>query len=228
MTTPKTPRLNKDGTLDKRYTSGYTEEEKKEIEAKSFFQRPLNKRDLKLTKEEEAAIFKGLVHKTGLELANEYDFGRVFDTDGAKRLAVHNIVKKIKKAPDLYGISREVVELVEEALNDRRIVHNPMQVFVKEREMLEFKDKLEVIRDQAADILSKKLEKLSGKKNMDDVKIKEIADVMSMAIDKFRLVKGESTDNIVHFSKLDMKDISPDQALQLILRAREAVIDSKK
>ena len=200
----------------------------KEIISKEFFEKPLTKRDLRLTKEEEASIFKGLVHKTGLELANEYDFGRVYNSDGAKRLAVYNLVKKVKKAPDLYGISQEVVELVQQALDDRRIAYNPLQVFVKDREIKEFKDKLEVIRDQAAEILSKKLEKATKGKNIDDIKITEVTNILSMAIEKLRLVRGESTDNIVHFSKMDLKDIKPEDALNLVLKAREAIIESKK
>lgn len=200
----------------------------KEIEVKEFFEKPLTKKDLRLTKEEEASIFKGLVHKTGLELANEYDFGRVYKTDGAKRLAIFNLTRKIKKAPELYGISNEVVELVEEALNDRRIVHNPLQVFVKDREVREYKDKLEVIRDQATQLLSKKLEQLGKGKNIETIKLSEIANVVAMSIDKYRLVKGESTENIVHFSKMNLDGIKPEDALALVLKAREALLESKK
>lgn len=195
---------------------------------KDFLRKPIEKKDLRLTKEEEAEIFKGLVHKTGLELANEYDFGRVYQADGAKRLAIHNIVNKIKKAPELWGISPQVVELVQEAMDARKIVHNPLQVFVKDREVKEYKDKLEVIRDQATQILSKKLESLGKGKNIESVKLNEIANVVAMSIDKLRLVKGESTENIVHFSKLDLSNTSPEQALALVLKAREAVIESKK
>ena len=61
-----------------------------------------------------------------------------------------------------------------------------------------------------------------------DIKIKEIADVMAMAIDKYRLVKGESTDNVIHYSKLELDNVSPAEALNLVLKAREAFIDSKK
>jgi hypothetical protein len=49
-----------------------------------------------------------------------------------------------------------------------------------------------------------------------------------MAVDKYRLVKGESTDNIIHYSKLNLDNVSPEEALTLVLKAREAVIDSKK
>lgn len=200
----------------------------KELEAKEFFNKPADKKQLKLTKEEELQIFRGLVHKTGLELANEYNFGDSYNTDGAKRIAVFNIVRKIKKAPELYGVSEGELNLVQEAIDARRIVHNPMQVFVKEREVKEYKDKLEVIRDQATQLLSKKLEHLSKGKNVEAVKLNEIANVVSMAIDKFRLVKGESTDNIVHFSKIDLKDIKPEDALSLVLKAREALVEGKK
>lgn len=200
----------------------------KEIIAKEFFTAPKEKKDLRLTLEEEVEIFKGLVHKTGLELANEYNFGRCYTTDGAKRLAIFNIVRKIKKSPDLYGVGTDVIELVQEAMDARKIVHNPLQVFVKDREIKEFKDKLEVIRDQAAEILSKKLEKATKGKNIEDIKITEVSNILAMAIEKLRLVKGESTENIIHFSKMDLSKVSPEEALNLVLRAREAIVESKR
>lgn len=200
----------------------------KELEAKEFFTKPRDKKQLKLTKEEELTIFRGLVHKTGLELANEYNFGDVYNTDGAKRIAIFNIVRKVKQAPELYGISDGEIQLVQEAIDARKIVHNPLQVFVKDREVKEYKDKLEVIRDQATQLLSKKLEQLSKGKNVESLKLNEIANVVSMAIDKYRLVKGESTDNIVHFSKIDLSNTTPEEALRLVLKAREALIEGKK
>lgn len=211
--------LNRFGKPDKRY--------KPKSEAEEFFTKRTSLSELKLTKEEEATIFKALVHKTGLELANEYNFGSIYKSDGAKRLAIHNIVKKITKSPELWDITPQVVELVKEALDARRIVHNPLQVFVKDREVMEFKDKLEVIRDQATQLLSKKLEVLGKGKNIDQIKLSEIANVLSMAIDKLRLVRGESTENIVHFSKLDLDGVSPEKAMELVLKAREKVLESK-
>ena len=200
----------------------------KEIIAKEFFTEPKVKKDLRLTKEEEARIFKELVHKTSLEVANEYDFGRVFNTDGAKRMAIFNICRKIKRAPELWDITEPEVSLVQEAIDARKITYNPLQVFVKDREIREFKDKLEVIRDQAAEILAKKLEKATKGKSMEEIKFTEISSILAMAIDKLRLVRGESTENVTHFSKMDLKDIKPEDALALVLKAREAIIESKK
>lgn len=146
-------------------------------------------------------------------------------------MAVYNVYNRVQKAPELYGITPEVVELVKETVASRKLTNTASgnKALVAEREKEAFRDKLEVIRDTAAEILNKKLLKLNkSSRSIDDIKIKEIADVMAMAIDKYRLVKGESTDNVIHYSKLELDNVSPAEALNLVLKAREAFIDSKK
>jgi len=208
-------RYNKDGSIDKRYTTALKE---KGIERKK----------LNLTKEQEVEIFKALAHKTYLEVANEYGIDSVYENPGAKRIFVHNIYRRIKKAPDVYGLSKDTIDVVTEAVDSRRIVYNPTQVFVEEREVNEFKDKLEVVRDQVLDLVSKKLEKISKGKNIDTVKLSELSSTLSMVIDKARLVRGESTEHVTHFAKMDLGSVSPEDALKLVLKAREATIESKK
>lgn len=182
-----------------------------------------------LTKDQEVEIFKALTHNTALEVGKKFGLGEHFTSDGAIRLAVHNVYMRVKKVPEFYGLTQDVVDLVTETVAARKISNNPGSVLVAERERLEFKDKLETIRDTAAEILNKKLDKLNkSSRTIDDIKIKEIADVLSMAVDKYRLVKGESTENVIHYSKLNLDNVSPEEALSLVLKARELIIDSKK
>lgn len=201
-----------------------TEEEKKEevVDTSNKVTKPI------ITKEQELEIYKKLAFKSLKEVGYEYGLQHYYKKDAQVRTAILNIANRIRRAPELYGITQDVCDVIDEAVSSRSIKQNPSQTFVKEIEQNEFKDKLELVRDRAVEILNKKLEKISKQKDMGDIKLKEIADVLSMAIDKYRLVRGESTDNIIHYSKVDLNNISPEQALQLVLRARDAVIDNKK
>jgi hypothetical protein len=84
------------------------------------------------------------------------------------------------------------------------------------------------MRDTVAEIITKKLNKYNTKKGVDEVSIRDLKDLLAMAIDKSRLLKGESTENIVKMSKIDTENLSPEDAMKVILKARELMLDSKK
>ena len=180
-----------------------------------------------LTKEQEIELFKMLSHKTSTEAGKSFGLQDVMKNDGAIRIYVYNIVRRITAAPELYGISQDGIDIVRAALDARKGNRPSALTVAKEKE--EFKDKLEVIRDTATDILSKKLQMINKNKNtLADVKLKEVSDILAMAVDKIRLVKGESTETVVHLSKMSLDDVSPEEAMKLVLKAREALVEGKK
>ena len=182
-----------------------------------------------LTNEQTSELFKSLIHKTSVEAAKEYGIHHMYTTDGALRMFVHNLVKKVTKAPELYGLTPDAVAIVLDALQARKFKAGNTSLMVKEREALEFKDKLAVIRDTATTILQKKLNKINkNQKDIDNIPIKDILAVMATATDKHRLVQGESTENVTNYSKIDVGSIKPQDALALVLKAREAYIEGSK
>jgi hypothetical protein len=189
--------------------------------------KPRSTQKLFLTREQEVEIFKHLIDKTAIEVCALYGIDKILTSPGTQRLTVYNICKKIKKAPELYGLSQDAVDIVQASIDSRIISKKPN--LVKEREKEEFKDKLEDIRDTAVDILSKKLSLINRNKNtIMDVKLKDISDILAMSIDKIRLTKGESTETVVHLSKMSLQDVTPEQAMELVLKAREALVEGKK
>lgn len=185
----------------------------------------VEKKMMGLTKQQEVALFKDLTHMTSLEAAKKYGIDKHYERKGSQRLAVHNVVKRVRKSPELYGISQEAVDLVLQELEARKELlagdsKQTMALVAKERD--EFKDNLQDIRDNAAKLLKIKLKRLSkDKKALDQANIKSISDVLSMAIDKDRLINNESTENVFRFNKTDFSDVNPQEALKLVLAARE-------
>lgn len=182
---------------------------------------------IKLTREQEIEIFKSLVDKTATESMKALGLDSMFKNDGAIRIHVYNIISKIKKAPELWGLSQDAVDVVSRALDGRKIAHKTG--YIKEREKEQFKDRLEVIRDTAADILTKKLSIINrNKQSIGEVKLKDISDVLKDATTALRVAKGESTENVIHYSKIDLDKVSPEEAMKLIFKAREALVENNK
>lgn len=182
-----------------------------------------------LTKEQEAMIFKSLAHKTYKEAG--YDFGvQYMFPNNDKRVTsfVAEIAKKIKKAPELWEISEDTVEVIQEALDSRSIKKNPhynSDVALQEES---FRDKLDDMRNKVAALIFKKLKKYDKVNGLKDVQLRDLKDLLGMAIDKGRLLRGESTENIKKLSPLNVDSMKPEEALAIIMKAREVLIEGKK
>jgi len=175
-------------------------------------------------RETETKIFKQLTHKTFKQVAK--DFG-VEGKDKNISAVIANIAKKIRKAPDLWGLSKDTVEVVQAALDSRSINKNPKlraEIALVEES---FKDRLSTIRDKTAGILEKKLKSYEKKGGHRDISVRDLKDLLSMAIDKSRLLNDESTENIKKMSPMNVDDLKPEEALSIILKAREVLLDNK-
>ena len=84
------------------------------------------------------------------------------------------------------------------------------------------------MRDTVADIIVRKLKKYNTAKGHEDVQLRDLKDLLAMAIDKGRLLRGESTENLVKLSKIDTDNMSPEDAMKVILKAREILVEGKK
>jgi hypothetical protein len=182
-----------------------------------------------ITKEMEVEIFKLAAHKSYKDIGYQYGIQYMFPgEDNRVSSYIYDIIRKIKKAPEIWGISEDLVEVVQTALDKRNVKKNPAIKSDIALEEESFRDKLDGMRDTVAEIITKKLNKYNTKKGVDEVSIRDLKDLLAMAIDKSRLLKGESTENIVKMSKIDTENLSPEDAMKVILKARELMLDSKK
>jgi hypothetical protein len=195
-------------------------------EEKEIVQAPVK---ITLTKEQEAEMFKSLAHKTFKQVGYDYGVHLMYPNNDPKVTSyVHRLAERIKKAPDVWGISEDTVEVIKEALNSRSIKKNPAIKSDLALQEESFRDKLDTMRDTVAEIITKKLQKYNTATGLKDVQLRDLKDLLSMAIDKSRLLKGESTENIIRMSKLDTDSLSPEDALKVIMRARDVLVEGKK
>lgn len=182
-----------------------------------------------LTKDQEALIFKSLVHKTYKEAGHDFGIHMMFPDDDTKVTSfVFNIARRIKKAPELWGISPDVVDVVQEAMDKRSIKKNPGLKSDLALQEESFRDKLDVMRDTVAEMIDKKLKKHNSVRGIDGISIRDLKDLLSMTIDKSRLMRGESTENIKKMSPLDTEKMTPEEALAVVIKARDILIEGKR
>lgn len=181
-----------------------------------------------LTKAQEAEIFKAIAHNGYKKVGYEFGFQHFYDNDKLIIQAVFAIVRKIRKAPELWNLSEDVVEVVETSIASRSVTTNPK--LKSDVNILEesFRDRLDTMRDAVAEIIMKKIAKYQKKGGEDDISIRDLKDLLAMAIDKGRLLRGEGTENITKLAKIDVDNLSADDALKVIMKAREALVESKK
>lgn len=202
------------------------EESKIEEEKKEEVAAPVK---VELTKEQEALLFKSLAHKTYKEVGYEYGVQFMYpNNDIAVTAFVHRLADKIRKAPELWGISEDAMEVIEEAIASRSISRNPNLKSDLALQEESFRDKLDTMRDTVAEIITRKLKKYNTVKGAENVQLRDLKDLLAMAIDKGRLLRGESTENLVKLSKLDTDNMSPEDAMKVILKAREVLTEGKK
>ena len=182
-----------------------------------------------LTKEQEVQLFKSLVHKTYKEVGYEYGVHLMFPgNDIAVTSFVHRLADKIKKAPELWGLSEDAVEVIQEALDSRSIKNNPAIRSDMALQEESFRDRLDSMRDKTAELIFKKLKKFNSPKGLEGVQLRDLKDLLVAVIDKSRLLRGESTENIKKLSPLNVEDMSPEDALKVVMKARDILIESKK
>ncbi len=182
-----------------------------------------------LTKEQEAQIFKALAFKSYKDVGYDFGIHLMYPNDDAKVTNfVFLLAKKIKKAPELWGVSEDVVEVIQEALDSRSIRKGAANRSSVALQTESFRDKLDEMRDTVAELIQKKLKKYNTAKGLNDVQLRDLKDLLAMAIDKGRLLRGESTENIKKLSGIDVEKMSPADAIAVVMKARDALIESKK
>lgn len=182
----------------------------------------------RLTKEQETEIFKALAHKSYSDVGKDFGLHLVYPDDTAKVTSVvFGIARKIRRAPELWGLSPDTVEVIQEAINKRSVKKNPKIKADIALEEESFRDKLTRMRDRIADIIDKKLQSYEKKGGENEISIRDLKDLLIMVIDKGRLLNGESTENIKKLSTIDVDKMSVEERLAIVMKARDLLLESK-
>lgn len=183
-----------------------------------------------ITREQEADIFRHLAYKSAYETGLQFGFDKTYKDARAVRNAVNNIYGKVKKSPEAYGISGEVVKLVADAMANRQLVQTKNAVVVAEKEVDsdDIKTIIPSVRNKAWKLIDRKLTRASrNNKSLDAISFRDLGTLAGISFDKAQIISGQATEHVALMGKIE-GSINPQEALDLVLKMREATVASKQ
>lgn len=177
-----------------------------------------------------------LKEKSMFQAAVDVGIDKYFDSKNQINNFMYKTFLKVKADPEKYGVLPETVMEVDEAMARRNI-----GVTKRKAELLEDDqhDKISNIkeadirqivtigRNKAAILMDRKMDMLlKSKKALAKENIVSLAKVFGIYFDKGQIVRGEATEHIAVLSRVD-SNITPEQAMEELIKARERTMETK-
>lgn len=182
---------------------------------------------MRLPKEKEVEIFKALASKSTGQVGLDFGLDKTFSTMNSVRNAVTAIKNRISANPAEYGVSQEVVDLVNKAMKNRNVDKRvDVPLAVKQKEAQGITNVIESVKNGAWALIDKKI-KMTAKstKLLKETTFQQLGTIAGIAFDKHQIIKGEATENIAVRAKID-KNLSPEELLNVVLAQRQENNDS--
>ncbi len=185
--------------------------------------------------EKQAEIFKKLAYKSAYQVGLEFGLDKVYSTPKVIRDVVNGIRYTVRNNPDKYrdyGITDEVIRIVDEAAKQRNVAPGANKRSLAEQrdiEDVDIKHLMKNVRNKAFVLIDKKLDILGkSRKKLEKVSFKELGTVAGISFDKMQILNGEATEHIAMKAKIDTKNMTPDEILEKISELRQANSEKNK
>lgn len=168
-------------------------------------------------------IFKSLASESQFFVAKKFEFDKHYKSNGGMVNAVNKIYREVKEHPEQFGISQDILTLVETSMEARRNTKNEVRepLIIPE---VDTKDLVVGAQKKAWILLNKKLDYLfKNKRALKSESLMSIAKMAGISFDKAQIVKGEATEHIMLKARID-QNITPEQAIEQLLQFRESNI----
>ena len=188
---------------------------------------------MKVTDDKKGLLFKMLAQKSLYDTGVELGFDKHYRDMASVKSAVYRIYQQVRKDPEKYGVNLETAKLVEDVVSSRSIAVtsvNNSPTLREQREALEKADIKELVltgRQKALKLVHRKLDMIgSSKKRLAEANLSTLAQTFGIIFDKAQIIQGEATENVALLAKIDA-NLTPDQALEAILKLRETHQEDK-
>jgi len=188
---------------------------------------------MKVTDDKKGLLFKMLAQKSLYDTGVELGFDKHYRDMASVKSAVYRIYQQVRKDPEKYGVNLETAKLVEDVVSSRSIAIssvNNSPTIREQREALEKADIKELVltgRQKALKLVHRKLDMIgSSKKRLAEANLSTLAQTFGIIFDKAQIIQGEATENVALLAKIDA-NLTPDQALEAILKLRETHQEDK-
>ncbi len=174
-------------------------------------------------------LYRLLREKTYMGAALEMKLDRWYKPNTMVAV-VQKVTGLVRRDPGKYFVLPESVKEIDYALSQRsfskRLAETRLERDVASQNQ-EFKNILEDTRAGLLDILHRKVKRIGrSNKKIDEMNLGTLATSLAIIIDKLQLVRGEATENVAVLAKID-QNISPEAALEMVLKMRETNLDQK-
>ena len=178
------------------------------------------------------AIFKDLTlysrHQAGIRAG----FDKIYKNKSSVVTAVQRIYEEVKKNPEQFVVSADLVDAVNRAMRERSIMKQPivggqaptdLQIIEPTLNEMEVKELVHRGSQKAWVALNKKLDMtLKNNRLMRQTSISALAQVAGIAFDKRQITRGEATEHISLKAKIT-ENLTPTQKLEMVLSMREKI-----
>lgn len=181
---------------------------------------------MKLDIDKKAGIFRQLASATLYEVGMENGLDKHYKDATAVRNKVYQIYREVANEPEKYSVHPDTVELVVAAVSKRKVATRPSVPSLAETKALaesDIKGLTMASRDKAGALIHKKLEYIEAHpKALANESLVNLGKIFGILFDKSQIIQGQATEHVAVMSKLSA-DMTPDEALQAVLRSREVI-----
>jgi hypothetical protein len=181
---------------------------------------------MKLSDDKKAAIFRKLASGTLYDVGLEFGFDKHYKDSTGIRNRVYAIYRDVANNHDKYAVSQETIDLVVEAVSNRKVATRTEPTLREKHEAIAEKDIKSITvsgRDTAGRLILNKLAYLEAHpKALAQESIVNLGKIFGILFDKGQIISGQATEHIALMGRID-SNMTPDQAIEAVLRSREAM-----
>jgi len=175
-------------------------------------------------------IFKDLTLYSRFQTGVNAGLDKVYKNKNSVVSAVQRIYEEVRKNPEKFAVSEDLVDAVKRAMRERNIFKQTVvggqaptdiQLIEPKLDEMEVKQLVERGSQKAWVALNKKLDAtLKSKKQLYNTPVSSLATVAGIAFDKRQITRGEATEHISLRAKIS-ENLTPTQKLEMVLSMRE-------
>lgn len=181
-------------------------------------------------------IFKDLTLYSRYQTGVNAGFDKIYKNKNSIVSAVQRIYDEVRKNPERFVVSVDLVDAVNRAMKERSIMKQTvvggqaptdLQIIEPKLDEMEVKQLVERGSQKAWVALNKKLDlTLKSSRLMRNTSVSSLATVAGIAFDKRQITRGEATEHISLKAKIS-ENLTPSQKLEMVLSMREKISNNE-
>lgn len=181
-----------------------------------------------ITQEKKADIFKYLSNHSLYETGIFFGYDKYYKTKSGLVSLINRIYNEVKQNPKKFNIQAETQALIVQNAENRKLekAGQPVKVTIEKDfplDELRNEDFIKKISRKSLVLLNRKLDLVSkSNKSLKSVPLPHLTVLAGIMFDKERIIKGQPTDFIAQYSKIEL-DITPEAKLKMLLDIQESI-----